>query len=407
MRASTSTSAKDAITGLRSIEIKNASTCGAKFLHEGEVVFVVNNDRSFLSHRATWAAALLAAGANVSLIAEDTGRSAEVESLGVHFYALSLGRESVSAPRAILNAASIFRFLVRKKPRAVFLSATTAYSLGWPAAVLLRNTRFVRIVGGVGRALSPPHSRTAKSRALQLAIRLSRRLPNMHTLFQTEADKEFFLRRRLATAERSFVIPGTGIDPQTWKPKDRNPSSTPDTVLFASRLYREKGIFEFMEAAHLLESSHLRFLVAGEPDVGVSTTVTRDLYAAWAELPNVRLLGRRDDMHSILQDVDLIVLPSTHPEGTPRIIMEAASCGVPAIVSNQPGCRAVVAHDVTGRVIDDLSPQNIAHEISRIMSNPEALSAMSSEARRKVVREFSQDFVLRRLLTDVLESKER
>ena len=46
---------------------------------------MVNNDRSFLSHRATWGAALQAAGAAVTVIAEDTGEADAIRSLGFNF----------------------------------------------------------------------------------------------------------------------------------------------------------------------------------------------------------------------------------------------------------------------------------------------------------------------------------
>jgi hypothetical protein len=51
-------------------EVAHASRIGRRYRAPKSVVFVVNNDRSFLSQRATWGAALKSPGAAVTVIAE-------------------------------------------------------------------------------------------------------------------------------------------------------------------------------------------------------------------------------------------------------------------------------------------------------------------------------------------------
>src|SRR5688500_16434056 len=77
-------------------EVEQAVEIGRGFRGPNGVVFVVNNDRSFLSHRATWAAALQAAGAAVTVIAEDTGEGDAIRRLGFNFVAVGVGREASS-----------------------------------------------------------------------------------------------------------------------------------------------------------------------------------------------------------------------------------------------------------------------------------------------------------------------
>src|SRR5262249_36997555 len=117
-------------------EVDQARRIGRAFRGPRCVVFVVNNDRSFLSHRATWGAALQAAGADITVIAEDTGEADRIRSLGFNFIAVRVGREASSVSGMINSAVLIMVTLLRLRPRLVFLSAQVAYTLGWPAAIL-------------------------------------------------------------------------------------------------------------------------------------------------------------------------------------------------------------------------------------------------------------------------------
>jgi hypothetical protein len=158
-------------------EVEHAARIGRRHRGPKRVVFVVNTDRFFLSHRATWAAALQSAGATVTVIAEDTGGADAVRSLGFRFVDLPVGREtSVSVTAMACSATRILVALLRIRPGVVFLVHQVAYTLGWPAALLLRGTTFVRVAGGLGRALDPAVLTTRASRVVQTSGRLAGRL---------------------------------------------------------------------------------------------------------------------------------------------------------------------------------------------------------------------------------------
>jgi len=65
---------------------------------------------------------------------------------------------------------------------------------------------------------------------------------------------------------------------------------------------------------------------------------------------SVELLGWRDDVHALMAEADLLVMPS-RDEGVPNTVQEAMYIGLPAIVGDAGGMPEVVDHGVTGWVL--------------------------------------------------------
>lgn len=382
------------------VEVEQAVLIGQRYCGPKRVVFVVNTDRFFLSHRATWAAALQAAGAVVTVIAEDTGEADVIRRLGVEFVNVRVGRETSSSASAMaVSASRILIALMKIRPKLVFLVHQVAYTLGWPAAVVLRRTTFIRVAGGVGRALDSAALETTSSRVVQVAGRIAGRLSNVFTLFQVEQDRATFTRLGLLPSyERSAVIPGTGIDVDSWTGDTVRDFESP-VIVFASRLIREKGIREFVAAAEKMRGRGWRFVVAGDPDPGVTSTVTAAELEQWRANGAVNFLGYRSDMAQVFADATLFVFPSRHPEGTPRVLIEAGASGLPSVVSGQTGCRAVVEHGITGVVLGpEPSVSELADAVERLASDATMASAMGSAARSRVAATYSLDAILPQLL---------
>jgi glycosyltransferase involved in cell wall biosynthesis len=378
---------------LGTVDRSAASAFGQKFATKKHVVFVVNTDRFFLTHRASWASALQSSGAKVTVVAEDTGYQDQIRKLGFEYFPLAMGRESITIREGITASLRLFLLLIRIRPSVVFLIATAAYSLGWPAACFLPKSTFYRVITGAGRALA---SESTSSKIVITSLSASRRLSNVYSLFQLHTDFETFTSRGLATAARSRVIAGTGLDTNVWTAKERAVNSVP-VVLFAARLFREKGIYDFIDLAKGSASETARFVVVGKPDRGVVSSVTDDELAAWQADGTIEYWGQSDDMVSVYRAADILVLPSTHPEGTPRVLIEAAACGVVAIASDQPGCREVVRHGETGLIADVDEHGSFDRCLQMLLNEPELTTRMGQRASAFAAEKFSLGTTLTQL----------
>jgi glycosyltransferase involved in cell wall biosynthesis len=101
------------------------------------------------------------------------------------------------------------------------------------------------------------------------------------------------------------------------------------------------------------------------------------------------LLGYRADAVSVMNAMDLIILPSLGKEGLPLVLLEAALLGKPAICSNIPGNNEVVVDGVTGLLFPPGDPAALAEQIDRLLSDRERCARMAQCAQERAQREFT------------------
>jgi glycosyltransferase involved in cell wall biosynthesis len=73
--------------------------------------------------------------------------------------------------------------------------------------------------------------------------------------------------------------------------------------------------------------------------------------------------------------------------------MEAASMGLPCVVTNIPGCREVVEHGRNGLLVPVGEPVALADAIASLLTNRELSKRMGQAGRQKAVESFDAERV--------------
>ena len=150
-------------------------------------------------------------------------------------------------------------------------------------------------------------------------------------------------------------------------------------VLWLGTVCLRKGIQYLMEAARLLESHPIEFLVGGSIRIAQS---------AIREAPrNVRFIGQipRSQARAFYQQGDVFVLP-TISDGFALTQLEALAQGLPVIVT--PHCGSVVNDGKTGFVVPVRDLEALAHALLRFVRD-RTLAARMRPACQEAVQEFS------------------
>jgi len=108
--------------------------------------------------------------------------------------------------------------------------------------------------------------------------------------------------------------------------------------------------------------------------------------------PSVHFAGYREDVPSVLQATDILVLASRR-EGLPRSIMEAMAAGKPVVATSVRGSRDLVGHDVNGLLVGNEDAAELAAALEALILDQDLRSEMGGRG-REMVENYSLDVVL-------------
>jgi glycosyltransferase involved in cell wall biosynthesis len=358
-----------------------------------KVALFANTDWYLFNFRMPLARALRSRGADVLLISPPGPYAARFGDLGFRWTAMPFDRRSLNPAAQAAAVARLARLYAVEAPDVVHHFTIKCAVYGSLAGRATRVPVIVNALAGLGSIHRCRDNAHAVARTLALgSLRLA--LKGTRVIVQNPEDHDFLLRERIARRDACTLIRGSGVDPERFHPRARQGDGL--TVLLASRLIRTKGIDVFVRAATRLRSQRtdVRFVVAGVADKGNPDTLTNTEIDALRRNPDVELIGHVDGMESLLPHVDVVALPTTYGEGVPRILIEAAACGLPLVATDVPGCREIVRHQVNGLLVPPDDADALAAAVRTLADDPGLRARMGRESRRLAVAEFSEEAVV-------------
>jgi glycosyltransferase involved in cell wall biosynthesis len=166
-------------------------------------------------------------------------------------------------------------------------------------------------------------------------------------------------------ARRSSII-YNGVPGPSWTRRPRDPVRAWNIGVIG-RVEPEKGQMEFVSAARILsrEFSNCRFLVAGAPLFSGPEYLER-VKEASHDLP-FEFLGWQNDIGSTFSQLDLVVVPSSDIDSTPRVVIEAFSGGIPVVAFPAGGIPEILEDGKTGFLADCATPAALAARIRSVL----------------------------------------
>lgn len=359
------------------------------------LLFVVNVDWFFASHRLPIAAALIDRGVEIHLACGTTpGWPQRLQAAGLQVHELPFTRRGRS-PVELAGLVPRLRALQRRlRPDVVHNVSVKPVLLGSIAARLAGTPAVVNAISGFGHLLAPGESgrlaRTATLTAYRLALRAPR---TTRVIFQNRAALEGFVARRLVRPDDAVLIRGMGVDPDRFHPPEQEPD--PPVVMLTARMIRSKGVEEFLQAAAQLRDRFpdVRFELVGGPDDGNPLAYRANELARRATDHGVHYLGASDDVAAAMQHSTIQVLP-THHEGLPKSLLEAAATGRAIVTTDIPGCREVIDDHHNGRLVPVGDVDRLTDVLAELLTDPAQRDRLGAAARQRVEERFTVDRIV-------------
>ena len=239
-----------------------------------------------------------------------------------------------------------------------------------------------------------------KSIATKIAVTLYRFSQKFafKVLFQNKYDLRFFIQQKIVKSKQAQLIYGSGVDTNKFKRIQCPNNQLPFSFLFVGRLLKDKGIFEFIEAAKQIKlvNSDVQFNVLGPLYASNATAINGCDLDRWVFKDKViNYLGESEDVIAHMQNADCLVLPS-YREGLSRVLIEASSMSLPIITSNVPGCKDVVVDTITGFLCRPRDAKDLAIKMEQMLNlDANKRIEMGSNARERAIELFDIKYIIK------------
>lgn len=376
------------------------SSAGSR--HRRTVLIIGGLAESLVNFRGDLLEALRTRGFEVHAAAPDLDGSphrSALEALGVVPHSISLARTGLNPVTDLRTFGELHALMRRVRPSHVLNYSPKPLIYGSLAARLAGVEHSTALVTGLGYAFTSGDG-GLKRRLLRSLLRGLYRAglsAASRAVFQNRDDLQVFVDLGLVAPSRCAVIDGSGVNLDRFAV-----APLPDTAevhfLLIARLLRDKGIYEFVDAARDVRRSHprARFHLVGWADTNPAAIAARDL-AEWVREGIVTHHGRLDDVRPAIASSHVYVLPS-YREGTPRTVLEAMSMGRPIITTDAPGCRETVVDGRNGYLVPIRNAPALARAMRRFLDEPESIARFGAASRALAAEKYDVRKVNERLM---------
>ena len=297
---------------------------------------------------------------------------------GIRYRQIPVSRNGTNPVRDLKTLAALVKLLREEKPDKIFAYQAKTVIYGGIAASLNGIREFYPLIAGVGSVFlgSSPKQKLIRS-ILVAEYRLGmRHAPKI--FFQNRDDLKVFTDHKILPEHKAVMLHGSGVNVEKFTP---TPLPQTPGFLCISRLIRDKGVVEYLEAARKLHQKRpdVRCVLVGPFDTNPSAIRPEELQR-YIDDGSVEYVGEQKDVQPFLKACTAYVLPSYH-EGTPKTVLEAMACGRPTITTDAPGCRETVTDGVNGYLVPVKDVDAIVAAMEKMLDDPQKTAHMAAEAR--------------------------
>ena len=357
-----------------------------------KLVYIVNVDWFFISHRMPLALNAIKEGWEVYVLTKDTGNQKVFDVNGITLVDIPFGRTTTNPIADLKCLLALRKELSRIKPDIIHNVTWKGCLWGSLAAIMVGNHRVVNALSGLGSVII---GKGVINRIMDLLAKVAFKNDYARFIFQNPDDVEWFKSKRIASEDRIYLIKGSGIDlnAYAYQPKEAKGKLK---VLFPARMLRDKGLIELIEAMMLLLPKYkdkIELILAGSCGDANKTSLSE--YELKGKLVEgyISWIGNQSDMYPVYVDSDIIVLPS-YREGLPKSLIEACAVGRPIVTTDVPGCRECVDDGVNGYLVPVRSVEKLASAIEKLVQSPDDRIKFGKASRVKAEKDFSIEDVV-------------
>lgn len=165
-------------------------------------------------------------------------------------------------------------------------------------------------------------------------------------------------------------------------------------LLYAGRIFPEKGLVTVIEAIDQLVNSqgkrNIRFSLAGTGSAEYETHL-RQLVNQAGLNEYVSFLGwvPPAEMPALLQQFDVLLLPSIWPEPFSRAVLEGMITGLVVMATRTGGTPEIIVDGENGFLFTPTDAEDLANKIAHLVDHPQSCDQIGYAGRQTVLKRFT------------------
>ena len=359
-----------------------------------KIIFLVNIDSFFISHRLPIAKKLLLNGYEVHIATEFTQHKKMLLKMGFKVHNISFNKNSLNLFKIIIPIFQIFFLIKRIKPTIFHLISLKPVILGGLVSFISPVNSMVISITGLGSMfIKEGIFYKIRENIFNLFYRVIFLFPNLKVILQNKDDVDYLIKKTNLKRSKIEIIKGSGVDLKNFK-FSKIPKNKP-IILMASRIIADKGVFEYIKSIQYLKKYNFKgnFYLVGDIDFANPSSIKKSTIDYWHREKIINYIKYQKKISKIIKKSTIVVLPS-YREGFPKVLMEAAACGRPVITTNVPGCKHAIIKNITGILVPSKNYIALAKAIKNLCDNRKKLEIIGKAARKHALENFDVNNVV-------------
>lgn len=360
------------------------------------VLFLVNHDVVIYNFRLELVERLIADGHEVHISSPYGERIDDLVKLGSKYHDIKIARHGMNPIADGMLLLKYIRLIKKVKPDIIF-GYTIKPNIYGGGAARFCGVPFIANITGLGTAVENPGLAQKITVALyKVAFKKVQRI-----FFQNTENRQFFIDRNLF-ANRHAILPGSGVNLERFSPLPYPSEDDGIHFVFISRIMREKGIEQYLDAAKHFKGCHPERSASGVEGSKIHFHICgfceQEYQSQLEELTKQGVIvyhGMVRNVREILKKVHCTIHPSFYPEGISNVLLESCASARPIITTDRSGCREVVEDGVNGFMVKQRDSEDLIQKIEKFLAlTHEQKVQMGLAGRAKVEREFDRQIVV-------------
>lgn len=358
---------------------------------KNRIMLFAINPNDFMAHRYELIEMLLENKYEVILVANPGTDVPTLEQMGAKYIPVVFDNHSTNPIKDFILALKLRRLIKLKNPDIILTFYTKTNIYGSMAAKWCK-VPYITTITGLGSALE------YEGLLQKIMIHLYRYALSgaSNIIYQNQANMDFMHQAKIRP-ELGILVAGSGVNIKKFSYSEY-PDENQIEFLFLSRVLREKGIEEYLEAANYFHkiNPEIKFHIVGQ----VSDYKNKIIKMHSEGI--VIYHGQQKDVRKFIKRCCCTIFPSYYPEGMANVLLESAAMGRPVITTGRAGCGEAVDDGDTGYIVSTKDSADLIYKIRKFIELPYLKKIkMGYLARMKMEKQFNRDFVISEYLKEI------